>query len=321
MDLGLVLGGLAVGIVVGLTGMGGGALMTPMLVFFFGISPLTAVSSDLVTSALMKPFGGAVHAVRGTVNWRLVTWLAVGGVPSGFAGVLLLRALGTGSGVDVVITTALGVALLLAALGLIAKAYVTMARRRRSLPGQDASSHDVRAIVVRPIPTVLVGVLGGLVVGMTSVGSGSLMIIALLVLYPALQASQLVGTDLVQAVPLVAAAALGHVFFGDFQLAVAGSLLVGSIPGAVIGAMVSSRAPGGFIRRALALVLLASGLKLLGVSTPITAVLLVGALLIGPVVWAMSRRWHGLPPSYYLHRRRRAREKAAVAEQRPEVPA
>lgn len=302
MDLGLVLGGLLVGIVVGLTGMGGGALMTPMLVFFFGINPLTAVSSDLVTTALMKPFGGAVHAARRTVNWRLVGWLAVGGVPSGFAGVLLLRALGTGSGVDQVIKTLLGVALLIAALGLILKAYVTMVRRRasRGTPGS-----DIHEITVRPIPTVAIGVVGGLVVGMTSVGSGSIMIIALLVLYPALQSSQLVGTDLVQAVPLVAAAAIGHLFFGDFEFGVAAALLVGSIPGTIVGALISSRAPGGIIRRALALVLLASGLKLLGVSTSLTALVLVAALLIGPLAWMLARRRHGLPPSHFLYRRSR----------------
>jgi len=138
-------------------------------------------------------------------------------------------------------------------------------------------------------------VVGGLVVGMTSVGSGSLMIIALMYLYPALRASHLVGTDLVQAVPLVAAAALGHLIFGDFRLAVTATLLVGSIPGVLLGATVSSRAPGGLVRRALALVLLASGLKLLGVSTPATATALIGCLVVGPLVWMAVRRGHGLP--------------------------
>jgi len=111
-----------------------------------------------------------------------------------------------------------------------------------------------------------------------------------------LQASQLVGTDLVQAVPLVMAAAIGHLLFGDFQLDVAALLLVGSIPGVLLGAVASSRAPGGLIRRALALVLLASGLKLLGVSTPVTAVVLVAALVLGPLVWMEARRRHGLQP-------------------------
>jgi uncharacterized membrane protein YfcA len=130
---------------------------------------------------------------------------------------------------------------------------------------------------------------------MTSVGSGSLIIIALMFLYPRLHASQLVGTDLVQAVPLVAAAAVGHLLFGDFRLDVTASLLVGSIPGVILGALASSRAPGGLIRRALALVLLASGLKLLGVTVVVTAVMLVACVILGPFVWMGARRQHGLP--------------------------
>lgn len=299
MDVGLIVGGLVVGFIVGLTGMGGGALMTPMLVFFFGVSPLAAVSSDLVTSALMKPFGGFVHLRQGTVNLKLVGWLVIGSVPSAFAGVLLLKALGAGSGVDEVVKFALGVALVVAAFALIAKAYVTMAKwaalRHATGAAPPITARAVLDVVVRPVPTILIGVLGGLVVGMTSVGSGSLMIIALLLVYPALQASQLVGTDLVQAVPLVAAAAIGHLFFGDFQFDVAASLLIGSIPGVIIGAQASARAPGGLIRRALALVLLASGLKLLGASTPVTAIMLVGCVLAGPMVWMVARRYNGLP--------------------------
>ena len=297
MDYGLVLGGLAVGVIVGLTGMGGGALMTPMLVFFFGVNPLAAVSSDLVTSAVMKPFGGFVHAVRRTVNWHLVGWLALGSVPSGFAGVFLLRALGGEGGVDVVVTTALGVALLVAAAALIVKAYITTTRRQWPTAGK------VARVTVRPLPTITIGVIGGLVVGMTSVGSGSLMIIALMLLYRQLQPGQLVGTDLVQAVPLVAAAALGHLLYGDFQLAVTASLLVGSIPGTILGALASSRAPAGLIRRALAFVLLASGLKLLGVSTAITAIALVVALVLGPLGWMAVRKRHGLAPSPLLAKR------------------
>jgi len=148
---------------------------------------------------------------------------------------------------------------------------------------------------VKPIPTILIGVVGGLVVGMTSVGSGSLMIIAMMYLYPKLRARELVGTDLVQAVPLVAAAAIGHLIFGDFQLSVTGALLVGSIPGAFIGAQLSSRLPGAIIRRALGFVLLASALKLLGVDSYVTGVVLVVlAALAGPA-WMLLRRRHGFP--------------------------
>jgi hypothetical protein len=145
------------------------------------------------------------------------------------------------------------------------------------------------------VPTVLVGAAGGLIVGMTSVGSGSLIIIALLALYPTLNANQLVGTDLVQAVPLVASAALGHYLFGDFSFSVTTSLLLGAIPGVYVGARYSSRAPGGVIRRALTVVLVASGLKLLGVDTVTLGWLLLLTLVLAPIGWATLRHAYGLP--------------------------
>jgi len=148
------------------------------------------------------------------------------------------------------------------------------------------------------------------VVGMTSVGSGSLIIIALMALYPTLKASELVGTDLVQAVPLVASAALGHILFGDFKLDLTTSLLVGCIPGVWVGAHLSARAPGGLVRRALAFVLLASALKLLNVSTPDTGIILLVVLAVAPVLWMLVRKKHGFPA---LAPRGRARPAAAAA--------
>ncbi|WP_366917615.1 sulfite exporter TauE/SafE family protein [uncultured Pseudokineococcus sp.] len=296
MDPLLVAATFFIGIVVGLTGMGGGALMTPVLVLFFGIPPLTAVSSDLVASAVMKPVGSVVHLRRGTVNLQLVKWLCVGSVPMAFVGVLIARALGDGQEVQDVIQVALGVALLVAATGLVVRAYVRLAERARKRDGRAAPlPQDRPEVVVRKLPTVAVGMVGGVVVGMTSVGSGSLIIIALMALYPALKASSLVGTDLVQAVPLVVSAALGHVLFGDFQLDLTTSLLLGSVPGVYVGARLSSRAPGGIVRRALAFVLLASALKLLGVPTVTTGVVLVVVALVAPLVWMQVRRRHGLP--------------------------
>jgi uncharacterized membrane protein YfcA len=262
MDIMLAVAGLVVGTVVGLTGMGGGALMTPVLVIFFGVPPLAAVSSDLLASAFMKPFGGLVHIRQRTVNWSLVGWLCLGSVPSAFSGVLVMRALG-GDSVQHAVQLALGCALLLAVAGLLAK--MAIGRTRTAAAGSPPKA--------RPLWTVLLGVVAGLVVGMTSVGSGSLIIVVLLLLYPTLRANDLVGTDLVQAIPLVGAAALGHVLFGDLHLAITGSLLLGAIPGVLLGASLSSRAPGGLIRAALAVVLTLSGLKLLGVGN--------GALLVG----------------------------------------
>ncbi|MCO5992781.1 sulfite exporter TauE/SafE family protein [Actinoallomurus rhizosphaericola] len=298
-DYQMAMGSFLVAIVVGLTGMGGGALMTPMLTVFFGVPPLTAVSSDLVAAAVMKPVGSLVHLRRGTVNLRLVAWLCAGSVPTAFCGVLLARALGHGSRVQDVIEIALGVALLIAASGLVIRSYLTMAaggpRRaaRASSPDDGASSAPVS---VRPIPTMLVGAVGGLVVGMTSVGSGSLIVVALLALYPKLTANRLVGTDLLQAVPLVWSAALGHILFGDFKLSVTLALLAGSIPGVILGSLASSRAPGGLIRWALAFVLLASALKMFNVGTTPMAWALVAAAVGGTAAWSLLRAWNGLRP-------------------------
>lgn len=273
-----MLGGLGVGIVVGLTGMGGGALMTPMLVIFFGVDPVTAVSSDLVVSLIMKPFGASVHAKEGTVNYSLVKWLCIGSVPAAFAGVFLLNALG-GDDVSALVKRYLGIALLLAAVSMVVRHEIN--RRRGMHIPVDGAQH---ALVVRPLPTLLIGLVGGLIVGMTSVGSGSLIIVLLLLLYPTLAAGQLVGTDLVQAVPLVGAAALGHLLFGDVEFTLAGSLLVGAIPGVLIGARISSRAADHVIRPILVVVLIASGAKLLEAPNELILGFLGAAVLVGLVV-------------------------------------
>lgn len=263
LDLPVTLAGLCVGFIVGLTGMGGGALMTPILILLFGMQPLAAVSSDLVASMLMKPLGAAVHLQRRTVNGRLVLWLVLGSVPSAFLGVFLLQHQAAGATLQHWVQRALGAALLLVATTLIVRPF--LARWRRSPPAAELS--------VKAVPTLLIGAIGGLVVGLTSVGSGSLIMMMLLLSYPGIRLAELVGTDLVQAVPLVASAALAHLLFGDFQLGVTASILVGSLPGIYIGARFSSRASDRVIRPLLALVLFASASKLLGASD-----LLVGVL-------------------------------------------
>jgi uncharacterized protein len=293
----VALAGLIVGFTVGLTGMGGGALMTPILVLLFKVQPLAAVSSDLVAAVVMKPIGGAVHLRRGTVNKRLVGWLAAGSMPSAFAGVLMLRRLGNGAGVQNNIKIALGIALLVAVGTMIVRALLDV--RRRAVKGRLVAdpagvADHAPEVRVRPLPTLLVGILGGLIVGMTSVGSGSLIIVMLLLLYPQLKASELVGTDLIQAVPLVASAALGHILFGDFQLSLTTSLLLGSVPGVYIGARVSAVAPGRVIRRALAFVLTASALKLLNMANVPLAVLLGACVVVGPLFWHVVRATGGL---------------------------
>jgi uncharacterized protein len=295
-DWPLTVASFVIGIVVGLTGMGGGALMTPVLVLFFDVLPLTAVSSDLVASAIMKPVGSVVHLRRGTVHLGLVKWLCIGSVPAAFGGVIIARALGRGGEVQEIIRIALGIALLLSAAGLMVRAYLRLVEHARVRDGRaDPLPQGRPRVEVRPLPVLIVGILGGIVVGMTSVGSGSLIIIALMMLYPRLKASELVGTDLVQAVPLVASAALGHILFGDFQLALTTSLLIGCIPGVWLGAHLSARAPGGLVRRALAFVLLASALRLLNVSTTDTGLILLLVAIIAPLLWMAVRRRHGLP--------------------------
>ena len=288
-DLPLALGGLLVGVIVGLTGMGGGALMTPMLVFFFGADPLTAISSDLVASFVMKPAGALVHLRAKTVNRGLVAFLCIGSVPAAFIGAWFISQFPRGESLDELLKTLLGVALLVAAGGLVTRAVFQMWQNALPL-GEGAARPTRPEVIVRPIPTILLGAAAGFIVGVTSVGSGSIIIVVLLLIYPGLKASSLVGTDLTQAIPLVGAAALGHVLFGQFDAAITISLLVGAIPGAFIGAQVSSRAPGGIIRRALAVLLLASGLRLLGLRTELVLLAAVAALVVGSLAWIVIRR-------------------------------
>ena len=197
----IVLGSAVVGLLVGLTGAGGGALMTPMLILLFGVKPSAAISSDLVAAVLMRPVGATVHLRKGTVNLRLVGWMVVGSVPMAFVGAYLLHVLGGSSTQQQHVEVILGVALLVGAAAMVFR-YILDRRSGNQRVG------IVHSINVRPVPTILIGMIGGVIVGLTSVGSGSLMIVLLLFLYPLLSAGQLVGTDLTQAVPLTAAAAV-----------------------------------------------------------------------------------------------------------------
>jgi uncharacterized membrane protein YfcA len=275
IDLYIALAGLIVGFAVGLTGMGGGALMTPILVLLFGITPIAAVSSDLVASLIMKPVGAAVHAGRGTVRWGLAGWLAIGSVPSAFLGVVFLKSLGNATRVETIVSVALGAVLLLAVGALLFKMYLD--HRDRRARGVD------EPLVIKKLPTLAIGASIGFVVGITSVGSGTLVIVLLLFLYPRLRGSQMVGTDLAQAIPMVGSAALAHIVFGDFKLGLTLSILIGSIPGVLLGAAISSYAPTTFLRGALAAVLLVSGLKLVNVPT-----LAIGLVLLASVIVLLS---------------------------------
>jgi len=278
LDWGIVVAGLGVGLVVGMTGMGGGALMMPILVLIFRSEPLAAVSSDVVASLAMRPVGAWLHVRRGTANLELSKWLILGSVPSAFLGVLALRFVGSGAALGERVKLSVGVALLLVALGLVVRPRVT--RRPQSGDG-------LLPVKVRPIPTLLIGVLGGAIVGMTSIGSGSLMMILLLILYPRLRLSELVGTDLLQAVPLIASASAGHLLFGHVDFGLTASILVGGLPGIYLGAQVSTRAPESVLQAALVVVLFATGLKMLGVATAVLgAFMVVGT--IAAVAWILG---------------------------------
>ncbi|HTT87411.1 MAG TPA: sulfite exporter TauE/SafE family protein [Acidimicrobiales bacterium] len=279
----IVLGSAVVGFLVGTTGAGGGALMTPMLILLFGVTPSTAISSDLVAAVLMRPIGAAVHLRKGTVNLRLVGWMVLGSVPMAFLGTYLLHLLGNSKSAQDHIQLALGVALLVGATAMVARLVLDRraGRTRRGV---------VHELTVRPVPTVLIGMVGGLIVGMTSVGSGSLMIVLLLFVYPLIGANQLVGTDLTQAVPLTIAAALGALAFGHVELAVTTSIVIGSVPAVLVGSFVSSRAPDRFVRPVITFVIFASGLKYVGLGTTALGWVLCGVLLAAATVWLVEMR-------------------------------
>jgi uncharacterized membrane protein YfcA len=277
LDFTLTLAGALVGLLVGLTGMGGGALLTPILVLIFGVPPLAAISSDLVTSLVMKPVGAAVHLRRRTVQVPLLGWLAVGSVPAAFAGAVLIGNIGRSKAVQHELKLLIGAVLLLSLAATVLRALID--RRAHRTPGP---------LVVRPVSTVLIGLVGGFAVGVTSVGAGSLIIALLLIAYPRLSPAQLVGTDIAQAIPLVAAAALGHLLFGEVRLAVTVSLLLGALPAVYLGARCSAQAPAAVTRPIISGVLIASALALL--SAPTTVLVLAALAGAGGMVLLGRRR-------------------------------
>jgi uncharacterized membrane protein YfcA len=267
----VVLGSAIAGLLVGLTGAGGGALMTAMLIGAFHVRPPAAISSDLVAAVVMRPVGAAVHIRRGTVNWGIAGWMCAGSVPMAFPGAYLLHVL-AGTGAGGYAATALGAALLAGTAALAVRAWLDRgpgARRRAvSRPGTQARpGTGIGAVTARPVITLLIGAAGGLIVGMTSAGSGSVMSVLLLFAYPALTAGELVGTDLAQAVPLTAAAALGAMAFGHVEPGLTAGVIAGGVPAAYAGSLLSSRVPDAFIRPVITFVIFVTGLKYAGLGT------------------------------------------------------
>lgn len=293
---------LFVGMAVGITGMGGGALMTPVLIFL-GVGHTSAiVTADLTAAAVYKSCGAAVHWREGSPNLRLAAFLSCGSVPMALLGPHLIGWVNPEANIDSFLTVCIGFALLFAAISYALRLYVQLRRRAKGF------TRDRTEPVVRPVPTMLVGALGGLLVGITSVGSGSVIMVALLMLYPALSAVKLVGTDLLQAVPLVIAAAISNISVHGLDWAIAIPLILGSVPGCMLGAKIAPSIRGSYIRRGIIVVLTMSGLALLdkagwllvnGASgqTHPQFIALVGVVLLLaiPFVWALLRRGLGLP--------------------------
>jgi uncharacterized membrane protein YfcA len=284
----ILIAAFSIGIVVGMTGMGGGALMTPALVIL-GVPANAAVANDLVAAAINKTVGAAVHARRGKPNMELARWIMVGSIPAGFAGGFIVQAMGTSEDQIAFIKAALGIALLITAATYVLRMVMQIREVSRGKEWRAAEP------VVRPLPTIVVGAIGGLLVGITSVGAGSLIMIALVLLYPGLTPMKLVGTDLVQAVPLVIAAAVGHVITNGVTWAVLVPLVVGGTPGTFLGARTGTYVRQSYIRRGIVVVLTVTGLYMLQV--PGVWAALIGLLLLTllPIVWGQVREAFGLP--------------------------
>jgi len=300
-ELKTVVAGFLVGIVVGITGMGGGALMTPALIFLGVGNASTVVTADLTAAAVYKSGGALVHWRQGSPNLRLAGWLMAGSVPMALLGPHLVQWFAPTDNVDTVLQMAIGFALLLAAATFALRLYIQLRRVR-------AGRQPAGEPVIRPVPTLLIGALGGLLVGITSVGSGSVIMIALVMLYPMLSAVKLVGTDLVQAVPLVLAAAISNIMTYGLDLNLTIPLIIGSVPGSILGARVAPKVPSSLIRRGLVVILTMSGLALLDKAgwAPLGAaddqthpvfIAFVGLamLLVVPLLWGVIRRREGLP--------------------------
>ena len=244
--------GLLVGLLVGLTGVGGGSLMTPLLVLLFGIHPSTAVGTDLLFAAITKSVGTTVHNAHNSVDWRIVGRLAAGSVPTTAATIAILAWTGDG-GHSRLISVALGVGLMLTALSILFRRWVLAAAARLG-PGEPRHPE---------VWTVLVGAVLGVLVSLSSVGAGALGVTALILLYPRMSTVRLIGSDVAHAVPLTLIGGLGHWYLGSVDVAILESLLIGSVPGIILGSLAARRVPDMILRPILACTLLLVGGRLI----------------------------------------------------------
>lgn len=266
MNLMYTASGFAVGLLVGITGVGGGSLMTPLLVFLFGFKPAIAVGTDLIYAAITKTAGVFVHhGKHRSVDWKIVSWLALGSLPcSGLTLYVIKNLMDVGKEITGAITFTLGVALLLTSVALLVRSVLI--QRAAGQPVVDDAHSDLEntgrfSPRTEKLATILTGAVLGVLVTLSSVGAGALGTVALLFLYPRMSTLKIVGTDLAHAIPLTAVAGLGHLSLGNFDLQLLLSLLLGSIPGIWIGSHISAKIPEHYLRPALAVLLLIIGLK------------------------------------------------------------
>jgi len=256
IELPYSIAGFAVGVIVGLTGVGGGALMTPLLVLGFGITPVTAVGTDLLNAGIAKIGGSIAHARKGHVDWRVVRLLASGSIPGSLIGLVALSLLPkAGASAKLIVATSLGAMLFVTALALAFRAQLMQWARSRAGQGFLARHQGGS--------TIATGFFIGLAVTLSSVGAGAIGVTALVLLFPLLATTRIVGTDIAHAVPITLLAGLGHAVFGNVNWWLLGSLLVGSLPGIWLGSQLTARIPEKLLRVSLVAVLLLAGTKLL----------------------------------------------------------
>jgi hypothetical protein len=284
MDWKLSLAGLLIGLLVGMTGMGGGSLMTPLLVLLFGFKPTVAIGTDIVHGAIFKAFGGVQHRRLGHVHARLTAWMLIGSAPFSILGVGLAWWLKKeyGDGYEDTAKTILGVALVLCGIGFLVKSYLH-------------SEHADRPFILRNrdrLIAVSLGVVGGFVVGLTSVGSGTIFGLVMLLAFP-LTAAKIVGTDIFHAAILLMVAGAGHLVAGNVDLAATGLLLIGSVPGVLLGGHVTVKLPDRALRVALAATLTLAGVKLIDFpgadAVLVTGIAVAGTAALGAAVRGFTR--------------------------------
>jgi uncharacterized protein len=303
VDFALIAFGLGVGILVGMTGIGGGSLMTPMLILVFGVTPITAIGTDLAYAAVTKTVGGYKHWTQKTVDMRLSTWMALGSVPAAVLGVYVLDLLEQAAGQDFddLLLTLLAVALLLTGAATLVRAFLKSMHERERDTIELETRHKVAAVVL--------GVCVGFVLGITSAGSGALIAVGLILLFR-LTPTRVVGTDVFHAAILLWAAGLAHIVAGNVDFGLAGNILVGSIPGVWLGSHWSVRVEPAVLRTTLALVLIGAGIALLikaglGIPTWVIVPFPLGVVVLMIVTMVRSRK---------------RREAAAQAESRAKRP-